>query len=210
MGICGSSADTKLSISKSKKPTKSQLFNPFSQSKGILSRYKIEEIYIFDQAILGQGSFGQVRRAIHRTSSQERAIKIIYKSQSTPQFIARIKEEVKILSNLDHPNIVKYFEYFEDSENIYIVTELLEGGNVLLRWDSNIGTEDELAWIMRQIMSAILYCHNLNISHRDIKPENILCLGNAEPRIVKLIDFGVSLEGNKKFEKKVGTVRIYL
>jgi calcium-dependent protein kinase len=96
------------------------------------------------------------------------------------------------LKKLDHPNIVKIFEFYQDKLNFYLITEYIEGGELFDR----IAKErcfDELtaAKIMKQLMSAIVYCHNHKIVHRDLKPENLL-LETKGGEIIKVIDFGTS------------------
>jgi len=97
------------------------------------------------------------------------------------------------MKTLDHPNVIKLFEIFEDSRNVYLVMEKCDGGEL---FDSIIAkgklTEIETRHIFSQVSSAILYCHNHGICHRDLKPENFLLLNNKENSPIKVIDFGLS------------------
>lgn len=108
-----------------------------------------------------------------------------------------------MLTQLDHPNIIKIYEYYIDELNYYIITELARGGE-LYDQISTIKSFDEehSAIIIHQILSAVCYMHGLGIVHRDIKPENIL-LENCSrddmnsndksgDRSIKIIDFGTS------------------
>lgn len=88
-----------------------------------LNNRKVEDEYKYLN-ILGTGSFGQVRKAEHLKTGELRAIKIVYKRDFTIREKREMLQEVKILSELDHPNIIKVYEYFEDSKYIYIVMEL--------------------------------------------------------------------------------------
>jgi len=90
----------------------------------------VEKEYNLINPPLGQGAFGEVRKAIHKSSNLERAVKIIYKDKSNPEELAKIKDEVTILSKLDHPHILHVYEYFEDVNHLYIVTELCTGGEL--------------------------------------------------------------------------------
>lgn len=87
----------------------------------------------------------------------------------------RMKYEIDLLKNLDHPNIVKLYEVFEDKKYIYLVTELCTGGELFDEIDARKRfNEKDAAVIMKQVLSAIAYCHNKKVAHRDLKPENIL------------------------------------
>jgi calcium-dependent protein kinase len=119
----------------------------------------------------------------------------------------RLKYEIDILKNLDHPNILKLYEVYEDKQNIYLVTEFCSGGEL---FDEIIAKgrfeEHEAAFIMKQLFSAIAYCHSKNVCHRDLKPENILLDAN-DKRSIKLIDFGTSqvYTDEEKMEVVIGT-----
>lgn len=93
---------------------------------------------------------------------------------------------------LDHPNIVKLYEIYQDPKNIYLITEYLEGGELFdLILKTKHFNENIAAKIMKQLLSAIAYCHNKQIVHRDLKPENLL-LCKKDSFDVKVIDFGLS------------------
>jgi len=86
----------------------------------------------------------------------------------------KLIDEVEILKWLDHPHIIKVYQYFNNEKNIFIVTELCKGGELFDYIEENVFSEDKTAFVIKQILSAINYCHNNKIVHRDIKPENIL------------------------------------
>jgi calcium-dependent protein kinase len=92
-----------------------------------------------------------------------------------------MQAEINILRSLDHPNIVKIFEYFEDDKRFYIVTEHIEGGEL---FDEIIARgkfgERDAASLMRALLSTVSYCHSHNIVHRDFKPENVLLEASKE------------------------------
>lgn len=105
------------------------------------------------------------------------------------------------MRNLDHPNIIKLYETFEDSRNIYLVMEICEGGELFDRIiDKGQFSETEARVIFTQMIQAINYCHSNGIAHRDLKPENFLFLTKAEDSPIKVIDFGLS----KHFDEKGG------
>jgi calcium-dependent protein kinase len=92
-----------------------------------------------------------------------------------PKEMEMLKNEIEILKDLDHPNIVKMYEFLEDEKRYYIVTEICKGGEL---FDEILNRskfdETDAACVMKQLLSAINYCHQKHIVHRDLKPENIL------------------------------------
>ena len=116
--------------------------------------------------------------------------------------------EINNLKDLDHPNILKMYEFFEDEKRYYIVTDICKGGEL---FDEIVArgkfSERDAAMLMKQVLSCINYCHKNSIVHRDLKPENILLEQNKEFDQIKIIDFGTSLvfDENKKLDEKLGT-----
>ena len=158
------------------------------------------------QKKIGDGGFGIVKLALHKSSNTKRAIKIIPLSQELN--VTKIMEEVNILKSLDHPNIVKVFEVIQDPKALNIVMEYCSGGELFQKIQkSNCFTENMAANYMLDIVSAIKYCHDVQIVHRDLKPENILFESEDEEARLKIIDFGTSLhfEPNKKMRNFIGT-----
>ena len=150
---------------------------------------------------LGEGSFAAVYRVQNRITDSIRAMKVINKSSTcSEEDDKEIFNEINILRTLDHPNILKIFEFYSNKESYSIVTELCSGGELFQEIvDKGPFNESYSAYVMFQVLSAINYCHNMKIVHRDLKPENILITErdkNGYPRI-KICDFGTS----KMFEK---------
>jgi len=150
---------------------------------------------------LGEGSFAAVYRVQNRITDSIRAMKVINKSSTcSEEDDKEIFNEINILRTLDHPNILKIFEFYSNKESYSIVTELCSGGELFQEIiDKGPFNESYSAYVMFQVLSAINYCHNMKIVHRDLKPENILITErdkNGFPRI-KICDFGTS----KMFEK---------
>jgi calcium-dependent protein kinase len=105
---------------------------------------------------------------------------------------------VKILTKLDHPNIVKYYETYDDNKYMYLVMEYCDGGELFDKIASQKNqtfSEAEACVYMTKLFQAINHCHASNIVHRDIKPENIMIGKDKE---LKLIDFGLSKAKNEK------------
>ncbi|CDJ56042.1 CAM kinase, CDPK family, putative [Eimeria maxima] len=166
------------------------------------STSKIFQHYVLKQRI-GSGSWGEVFVAIERLSGIQRAVKRIPKS--TPHAVAMAREEVALMREMDHPNIVKVFECYDDTAYFFVVMELCRGGELfdeLAKTATSGGhlpdgrprprfSRQEAALIMYQVLSAAHCCHQHGICHRDIKPENFLL---AEPGslTLKLADFGLA------------------
>jgi len=145
------------------------------------------------------GGTGKILRAVERSTKVGRAIKRITKSNSADY--TRLLREVAVLKMLDHPNIVKLFETFEDDRFLYLVLELCEGGDVLDRMTdthlSNSGylSEFQASVIMRACFMTLNYLHANGYVHRDMKPENIVFKDKHHDILttsVRLVDFGYS------------------
>lgn len=163
---------------------------------------------------LGSGSYGKVFQVKNKITGETRACKqlAIKHIQNYEKFML----EINILSKMDHPNIIKLYEVFEDKRYVYLVMEECTGGELFdkiierLQNDS-IFTEKEAAKIFKQMMMSIAYCHKEGICHRDLKPENLLLLNKKDDTNIKIIDFGLSnifidKQGKEiKMTSKVGT-----
>ncbi|KAK4948967.1 serine/threonine-protein kinase gin4 [Elasticomyces elasticus] len=102
-----------------------------------------------------------------------------------------LEREIAVMKLLEHPNIVRLYDVWENRNELYLIMEYVDGGELFHYVDERKGLpEDEAIFIFRQIVSALLYCHRLLICHRDLKPENILL--NQRDLTVKLIDFGMA------------------
>ncbi len=150
---------------------------------------------------LGEGAFASVYRVQNKYTGAICAMKVIKKSGSCSSSDENeILNEINILRTMDHPGVLKIFEFYSNPQSYSIVTELCPGGE-LFKQIINKGPFDEkyTAYVMYQIFSAVNYCHKMKIIHRDLKPENILIIDkdiNGYPTI-KICDFGTS----KIFEK---------
>jgi calcium-dependent protein kinase len=153
-------------------------------------------------APIGKGEFGEVRKAIHRKTKITRAVKVIYK-QHDPKEEEKLINEVNILRSLDHPNIMEVLEFYQDDDYFFIVSDFYDGGELYDRVQfGNSLSEKDAARAMKQILSAIYYCHERNIVHRDLKLENIVYESKSEDAILKIIDFG-----NSKFMSTPSTLK---
>jgi calcium-dependent protein kinase len=113
----------------------------------------------------------------------------------TKEGLAQLREEIFIMCQLDHPNIVRLEEVYESHSEIYLVQELCVGGELFDRLDEQPDyhyTEAECARLVKQMLSAVRYLHSKGIIHRDLKLENFLFSSKAADSELKLIDFGLS------------------
>ena len=169
----------------------------------------IHKSYKFKK-ILGHGHFGTVREAIAIGDSSGHiryAIKSIPKDKIHPKGMGFMRRELELLQVVDHPNIIKCHKIYEDQRYVHIVMELCSGGD-LFDHLINYGqyTEEQTANIMRKIISALNYLHQMNVCHRDIKADNFL-FETTDPRAeIKIIDFGLARKfGMEKMHTVVGT-----
>ena len=169
---------------------------------------------------LGKGSFGSVYKVKHKITGEIRAMKIIKNTSindNDGMVNKKFLKEIQVLKELEHPNIIKIFEYYIDNKYHYIISELLTGGELyesILKFQKF--NEKKAAYIMKQILSALNYLHSKGIVHRDIKPENILVQKSDNKKKskndfdeinIKLIDFGASnyFKENEILTLKVGS-----
>ncbi|KAF5198637.1 Calcium-dependent protein kinase [Thalictrum thalictroides] len=162
--------------------------------------------------LLGHGQFGYTFVATDKINGDRVAVKRIEKNKMVlPIAVEDVKREVKILQALTgHENVVQFHNAFEDSEYVYIVMELCEGGElldrILSRKDSRY-TEKDAAIIVRQMLKVAAECHLHGLVHRDMKPENFLFKSSKENSPLKATDFGLSdfIKPGKKFHDIVGS-----
>jgi serine/threonine protein kinase len=113
------------------------------------------------------------------------------------------------LKSLDHPNVIKLQEVHESKQSIYLILELLEGGE-LMRRVSDLGyfiNEEDIRCIMKHLLLALEYIHGKKIMHRDLKPENIVFKTSGEYSSLKIVDFGLAEYegGGKMIYSRCGT-----
>jgi len=156
----------------------------------------ISDIYTFGEE-LGRGGFSIVKKGIHKSTGEAVAIKIIEKKTPGPEELQLLHREIDIMSKLHHKNIIALEEVFEEEETIFLVLELVTGGELFDQIVSR-GTysERDAANTIRQILEAVAYMHDNGIAHRDLKPENLLCSG-PDGNIIKVTDFW-SFQGFRK------------
>ena len=123
----------------------------------------------------------------------------------------KVSKKIELIKGLNHPNILKIYEFFKYKKNMFVISELCTGGELFDRLiEVKQFSERVAANIMRQLLSAINFCHENGIIHRDLKPENILIESNNEKDSdffkIKVIDFGTcELFQSKMLNEQIGT-----
>lgn len=144
---------------------------------------------------LGKGNFSVVREAEDLVTGETVAIKCIRKKHLSREDREGLEAEVRILSGMDHPNIIKLYGMHEDGSNYYVVTELVRGGELFDRIVAKeFYQERDAAQVVKTIAEALKYCNEHGVVHRDLKPENILMEDDEDDHQLKLADFGFAKE----------------
>jgi len=169
-----------------------------------------EEFYI-EKELLGKGSMGDVKMCERLKDGKKYAVKIIQKNKQNRKDMELQKREIEALKMCQHPNLIGFYDFFENANLYHIVIEYLSGGDLfdyLERRDFKID-EARAKTITRQICSAVYYLHSYGIVHRDLKLENVMMTNDHDTQSMpKLVDFGLAgIKGpNLKFKDAVGTV----
>ncbi|KAI0058992.1 hypothetical protein BV25DRAFT_1901867 [Artomyces pyxidatus] len=152
---------------------------------------------------IGKGSSGRVRIARHSKTGQYAAVKIVSKialvnsrmsmqglDEQAERILLGIEREIVIMKLIEHPNIMRLYDVWETSTELYLILEYVEGGELFdyLCTKGRLSTPEALGYF-QQIISAIDYCHSFNIAHRDLKPENLLL---DKDKNIKVADFGMA------------------
>ena len=166
------------------------------------------------QKLLGVGTYGQVFLVQNKYTKEYFAMKEIPKTSEDLLSDNEIMDEIEILKNLDHPDIVRITEFYNTENSYYLINEYCKYGE-LYEQVKNEFSETQIAVMFRQILSGIAYLHSNNIIHRDLKLENILISDieksittNEDLFLVKIIDFGTAkiFDKNKIPRAIVGSI----
>ncbi|KAI1329944.1 hypothetical protein F5Y16DRAFT_60460 [Xylariaceae sp. FL0255] len=194
--------------------TEDKRYSQVSASSGASSNNRKTHIGPWELGkTLGKGSAARVRLARHQVTREQVAVKILAKNMTSltaagsladldrwdstreeyktqRHMPLSIEREVAILKLIDHPNIVRMHDIWENRSEIYIVLEYMDGGDFFSYINQRGSlTEFEMMGYFRQLLDALEYVHSFNICHRDLKPENILMKSNG---VVKIADFGMA------------------
>ena len=142
--------------------------NPLNEAGEVIT---VRDIYDFDEDLeLGASSTGVVCKAVRKSDGEQFALKVIHLEKIDAGNREQLRSEIEILKSLDHPNIVKLFETFEHDSVLYMIMELCTGGELYgrLAASGKRFPETTVSRIVKQMLSAVVYCHSKNIAHRDI------------------------------------------
>lgn len=171
---------------------------------------RMKEDNIFDEYDLknklGEGAYGCVYKVQQKTTNFLRAVKAIKKKHVDYE---EFNNEIEVLKALDHPNIIKLFDCYQDKRYYYMVEEYCSGGDLFdYIQKEKFFTEQKAGTIFNQLLSAVNHLHKKNIVHRDLKPENIVLIESGNNEVfIKLIDFGTSITiKGKNLTQELGTI----
>ena len=196
--------------------TKTDTGNNFSSKKKESIHFdksnfiRMKEDNIFDEYDLknklGEGAYGCVYKVQQKTTNFLRAVKAIKKKHVDYE---EFNNEIEVLKALDHPNIIKLFDCYQDKRYYYMVEEYCSGGDLFdYIQKEKFFTEQKAGTIFNQLLSAVNHLHKKNIVHRDLKPENIVLIESGNNEVfIKLIDFGTSITiKGKNLTQELGTI----
>ncbi|XP_041788969.1 serine/threonine-protein kinase DCLK2 isoform X2 [Chelmon rostratus] len=160
--------------------------NRYPPASTILEKYKVGKV-------IGDGNFAVVKECVERSTGKEFALKIIDKAKCSGKEHL-IENEVAVLRKVKHPNIIMLIEEVDTSSELYLVMELVKGGDLFDAITSSAKyTERDATVMVYNLAGALKYLHSINIVHRDIKPENLLVFEYPDgTKSLKLGDFGLA------------------
>ncbi|CAL8323696.1 unnamed protein product [Lota lota] len=153
---------------------------------------------IFDfKEILGTGAFSEVVLAQDRLSGRMYAVKCIPKKALKGKE-SSIENEIAVLRRIKHENIVALEDIYESPDHLYLIMQLVSGGELFDRIvEKGFYTEKDASTLIRQVLDAVSYLHKMGIVHRDLKPENLLYFNPLDESKIMISDFGLSkMEGS--------------
>uniref|UniRef100_A0A8C5DJF6 Serine/threonine-protein kinase DCLK2 n=1 Tax=Gouania willdenowi TaxID=441366 RepID=A0A8C5DJF6_GOUWI len=160
--------------------------NQYSHASCITEKYQVGKV-------IGDGNFAVVKDCMERSTGKEFALKIIDKAKCRGKEHL-IENEVAVLRRVKHPNIILLVEEVDTPSELYLVMELVKGGDLFDAITSSTKyTETDASTMVNNLSGALRYLHSMSIVHRDIKPENLLVCENLDgTKSVKLGDFGLA------------------
>lgn len=183
---------------------------------------RVEEVYDFEENQLGKGSFGIVYGVKHKISGDRRVCKKIEKQTGTDGMeLEDILHEIERMASLDHPNVIKVYEYFEDANAIYQIMEPCGGGELqdkvkAVKQTGIMLSEDIIRDVIKQVLRALAFMHSKRVMHSDLKPQNIMLVDEAVAGAgacsIKVIDFGLAelFSPDQQHSEKTGGTLLYM
>ncbi|XP_065830051.1 calcium/calmodulin-dependent protein kinase type 1-like [Oscarella lobularis] len=166
------------------------LFSKKKYDDKVTKKYELKEV-------LGKGAFSEVVLAREKGTDNYFAVKCIDK-KALKGNEGSLQNEITVLKKAKHKNIVELYELFDNKSHLYLVMELVTGGELFDRIvKKGSYTEKDASSLMKQVLEAVLYLHDLGVVHRDLKPENLLYYSPDEDSKIMISDFGLSKEAEK-------------
>ena len=175
------------------------LFGKKKYDDEVTKKYKLLEV-------IGRGAFSEVCVGVNITSKQRYAIKCICKKDLEGKE-SSLESEIDILKRVKHKNIVSLVELFDNRTHVYLVMDLVTGGELFDRIiEKGNYTEKDASKLVKQILEAVAYIHGIGVIHRDLKPENLLYYSPDEDSKIMLTDFGLAkIDDNDQLATACGT-----
>jgi len=156
--------------------------------------------------LLGSGNFAHVYKATKKEGGTKVAVKVIDKAKV--EDMEDVKREVEIMDDIDHPNVIKLYEIYDEPKKMNLVMELVTGGELFDRIVAKGHyTEADAADVIKTLCRALAYLHSKQIVHRDLKPENLLYSTPDDDAVLKVADFGLArvVKGTDMMKTACGT-----
>jgi calcium/calmodulin-dependent protein kinase I len=148
--------------------------------------------YIYGEQ-LGAGAFGEVLECFSIKDESAHAVKLVKKELLTADDRISLENEVAILGDMNHPHIIKLEGLLDDKKYMYIITDLVRGGELfdrIVRKEKY--SEADARGLIKILLETVAYIHSKNVVHRDLKPENLLLTSNDNDMDIKICDFGLA------------------
>ena len=176
------------------------------KTDNLVRSYSCSPYELYEElSTLGEGTFGLVKKVCLKNNKQTiRAMKIIPKQNIVNGQTDRLFEEIEILRKLEHPNIMKVYEYYIDPKNIYIISEFCDEGDLLGKMKKlQAMSELVVKFLMGQILDAIAYLHANRVFHGDIKLENIMLYKTSRKKMKRFTVINRDLYADNKLQNEI-------
>ncbi|MDR2743333.1 MAG: serine/threonine protein kinase, partial [Treponema sp.] len=159
---------------------------------------------------LGKGGMGSVYLAVNKNIDQRVAVKVLNENLAGSVVIRKkFRDEAQLLCSLDHPNIVKFLNFVENDDGVFLIMEFIDGITLddFINSKNGLIVEKRAYELFDQILSAFAYAHKKGVVHRDIKPANIILTSDSDGNFVpKVLDFGIATIVSESTETEKGWV----